>query len=121
MNIGKLVDRFLLMEVNTMLAAAPELVIGARPLWRVPVWSGFLQQGRYAVGILDVDAPHGALLEREQGVAAIRARATRSVAALPAWRTNAQVAAEYLAPDAGRERQRMQTTTDLPGCGGVTG
>lgn len=68
MNIGKLVDRFLLMEVSTMLAAAPELVLGVRPR-----------------------------------------------------RTNAQVAAEYLAPDAGRERQRMQTTTDLPGCCGVTG
>ena len=47
----KLVNRFLLMDVSTMLAAAtPELVIGARTLWRAPVWIGFLQQGHGAVG-----------------------------------------------------------------------
>jgi hypothetical protein len=95
----KLVNRFLLMEVSTMLAAAtPELVLDARTLWRVPVWIGFLQQGRYAVGMLDVDAQRGALLEREQGVAAIRARARQIAGMLPAWRPNAQVAAKYLAP-----------------------
>ena len=72
-------------------------MIGARPIWRVPVWIGFLQQGRYTVGALDVDAQRGALLEREQGVAAIRARAGQITL------------------------QRMQTSTDLPGCCGVTG
>jgi hypothetical protein len=46
---------------------------------------------------LDVDAQRGALLEREQGVAAMRARARQITL------------------------QRMQTSTDLPGCGGVTG
>jgi len=44
------------------------------------------------VGALDVDAQRGALLEREQGVAAIRARAGQIIL------------------------QRMQTATDLPGC-----
>jgi len=34
---------------------------------------------------LDVDAQRGALLEREQGVAAIRARARQIAAALPAY------------------------------------
>jgi hypothetical protein len=94
----RLVDRFLLMEVSTMLAAAtPELVFGARPIWRVPVWIGFLHQGRYTVCTLDVDAQSGALLEREQGAAAMRARAGEITL------------------------QRMQTSTDLPGCCGVTG
>ena len=80
-----------------MLAAAtPELVLGARPIWRVPVWIGFLQQGRYTVGALDVDAQRGALLEREQGVAAIRARAGQTAL------------------------QRMQKSTDTTGCCGVT-
>jgi hypothetical protein len=73
------------------------LVIGERTIWRAPVWIGFLDQGRYAVGMLDVDAQRGALLEREQGVAAIRARTGEITL------------------------QRMQTSTDLPGCCGVTG
>ena len=47
---------------------------------------------------VNVDAQRGALLEREQGVAAIRARVMQIAAALPAWRPNAQVAAEVLAP-----------------------
>jgi hypothetical protein len=85
------------------------------------VWIGFLDQGRYAVGMLDVDAQRSTLLEREQGVAAMRARAGQIAAALPAYRPNAQVAAESLAPDAVRTLQRMQTSTDLPGCCGVTG
>lgn len=66
------------------------------------MWIGFLHQGRYAVGALDVDSQSGALLDREQGVAAIRARARQIAGTLPAYRSNAQVAAEYLAPDAMR-------------------
>ncbi len=86
-----------------MLAAAtPALVLGARPIWRTPVWIGFLQQGRYTVGALDVDAQSGALLEREQGVAAMRAQATQIAETLPAYRPSAQVAVEYPAPDAMR-------------------
>ena len=73
-------------------------MIGARPVWRASVWIGFLQQGRYTIGALNVDVQRGALLEREQGVAAIRARARQSAGTLPAWRPNAQVAAEVLAP-----------------------
>ena len=42
------------------------------------------------------------LLEREQGAAAIRARARQIAGTLPAYRPIAQVAAEYLAPDAMR-------------------
>lgn len=118
----KLVNRLLLMEVSTMLAAdTPDLVIGARPIWRVPVWIGFLHQGRYAAGTLGVDAQRGALLERAQGVAAIRARAAQIAAALPAYRPNAQVVAESLARDAVRTVQRMQKSTDTTGCCGVTG
>ena len=61
-----------------MLAAeTPELVLDARPLWRAPVWIGFLQQGRDAVGTLDVDAQRGVLLDPQQGVAASRARTCR--------------------------------------------
>jgi hypothetical protein len=61
------------------------------------VWIGFLHQGRYAAGTLDVDEQSGVLLEREQGVAAMRARATQSAATLPTWRPNPQVVAESLA------------------------
>jgi hypothetical protein len=60
--------------------------------WHGLVWIGFLHQGRYAAGTIDVAAQSGALLDREQGVAAIRARATQSAADLSAWRPNAQVA-----------------------------
>jgi hypothetical protein len=63
---------------------------------------------------VNVDAPRGVLLDPEQGVAAIRARATQIAAAWPAWRPNAQVAAESLAPDAMSARQPMQTATDKP-------
>lgn len=84
-----------------MLAAeTPELVLDARTLWRALVWIGFLHQGRDAVGTIDVDAQSDVLLDPQQGVAAIRARATPIAAALPACRPNQQVAADYLAPDA---------------------
>ncbi len=96
----KLVNRFLLMEVSTMLAAdAPDLVVGERTVWRVPVWIGFLHQGRFAVGALDVDARSGVIIDREQSVAAIQARATEFAATLPAYAPNPNVAVEYLAPN----------------------
>lgn len=45
-----------------MLATAtPALVLGAHQIGRAPVWIGFLPQGYYAVGALDVDAQRGAL------------------------------------------------------------
>ena len=96
----KLVNRFLLMEVSTMLAAdAPDLVVGERTVWRVPVWIGFLHQGRFAVGALDVDARTGAILDQEQSVAAIQERATKLAASLPAYSLNPTIATEYLAPN----------------------
>lgn len=96
----KLVNRFLLMEVSTMLAAdTPDLVVGDRTVWRVPVSIGFLHQGRFPVGALDVDARSGAILDQDQGVAAIQARAAELAAALPPYVPNQQVAAEFLAPD----------------------
>lgn len=94
----KLVSRFLLMEVSTALAAdAPDLVIGGRTVWRVPVWVGFLHQGRFAVGALDVDAMTGAILDQDQSVASIRARATELAAALPPYSPNPNIAVEFLA------------------------
>ncbi|HHY54152.1 MAG TPA: hypothetical protein GYA08_01830 [Chloroflexi bacterium] len=96
----RLVNRFLLMDVSTMLAAeTPDLVIGERTVWRAPVWIGFLHQGRYAVGSLDVDAQTGAILDQEQSIAMIRARATEIAATLPPYRPNPKIAAEYLAPN----------------------
>lgn len=96
----KLVNRFLLMEVSTVLAAdAPDLVVGERTVWRVPVRIGFLHQGRFAVGALDVDAQTGAILEQEQSVAAIQERATKLAASLPAYSPNPTIATEYLAPN----------------------
>ena len=90
------VNRFLLMEVSTLLAAdAPELVVVERTVWRVPVWIGFLRQGRFAVGALDVDAHTGAILDQEQRVAAIQARASELAAALPAYTPNPNIAAEF--------------------------
>ena len=96
----RLVNRFLLMEVSTMLAAAtPDLVIGERTIWRVPVWIGFLHQGCFAVGALDVDAQTGAILDPDRSLAAIRAQATEIAATLPAYSPNPKIAAEYLAPN----------------------
>jgi hypothetical protein len=97
----KLVNRFLLMEVSTMLAAnTPDLVVGKRTVWRVPVWIGFLHQGRFAVGALDVDAHTGTILDSAQRVAAVQTRAAEIAAALPAYTPNPHIAVEYLAPDA---------------------
>ncbi len=96
----RLVNRFLLMDVSTMLAAeTPDLVIGERTIWRVPVWIGFLHQGRYDVGTLDVDAQTGVILDQDESVAAIRARATEIARTLPAYRPNPNIAVEYLAPN----------------------
>jgi hypothetical protein len=96
----KLVNRFLLMEVSTMLAAdAPDLVVGERTVWRVPVWIGFLHQGRFAVGTFDVDARTGAILDQEQSVAAIQAQATELATSLPAYSPNPIIATEYLTPN----------------------
>ena len=83
-----------------MLAAdTPDLVIGARTIWRVPVWIGFLHQGCFAVGALDVDAQTGAILDPDRSLAAIRAQATEIAATLPAYSPNPKIAAEYLAPN----------------------
>jgi hypothetical protein len=97
----KLVNRFLLMEVSTMLAAdAPDLVVGERTVWRTPVWIGFLHQGRFAVGAFDVDARTGAILDQEQSVAAIRRPGRPNLR--PACQPTARIpimATEYLAPN----------------------
>lgn len=96
----RLVNRFLLMEVSTMLAAeTPDLVISERTIWRVPVWIGFLHQGRFEVGTLDVDAQTGAILDQDESIAAIRVRATEIAATLPTYSPNPNIAAEYLAPN----------------------
>jgi hypothetical protein len=97
----KLVNRFLLMEVSTLLTAdAPVLVVNERTIWRAPVWIGFLHQGRFAVGALDVDAHTGTILDSAQRVAAIKVRAAEFAAVLPAYAPNPHIAVEYLAPDA---------------------
>jgi len=107
----KLVNRFLLMEVSTMLAAdAPDLVVGERTVWRVPVWIGFLHQGRFAVGAFDVDAHTGTILDSALSVAAIQARAAELAAALPAYVPNPHIAIEYLAPDAVTAQNRWPHT-----------
>ena len=96
----KLVNHFLLMEVSTMLAAdAPDLVVGDRTVWRVPVSIGFLQQGRFPVGTIDVDARSGAILDQDQTVAAIQARAAELAAGLPPYVPNQSIATEFLAPN----------------------
>jgi hypothetical protein len=74
--------------------------VGEHTVWRVPVWIGFLHQGRFAVGALDVDARTGAILDQAQRVAAIQARASELAAALPAYAPNPSIAAEFLAPGA---------------------
>jgi hypothetical protein len=96
----KLVNRFLFMEVSTLLAAEPpDLVVGDHTVWRVPVWIGFLHQGRYRVGTIDVNAMTGALLDQEKSVAAIQVRATELAATLPPYAPNPDIAVEYLAPN----------------------
>ena len=96
----KLVNRFLLMEVSTMMAAdPPDLVIGEQSVWRVPVWIGFLHQGRFWVGTIDVDTRSGAILAPEQSQAAIEARAAELAAGLPPYAPNQEIAAESLASD----------------------
>jgi hypothetical protein len=96
----KLVNRFLLMEVSTMLAAdSPDLVVGDHTVWRVPVWIGFLHQGRFMAGTIDVDAKTGEMCDRDQSVAAIEARATEFASTLPPYTPNPDLVAEFLAPN----------------------
>ena len=71
----KQVDRFLLNEVSHLMAAdPPDLVVGKRTVWRVPIWIGFPRQGRFAVGAIDVDAETGNLIDANQQTAALMAR-----------------------------------------------
>ena len=73
----RLASRFLMDEVSHLLvAAAPDLIVGDRTRWRVPVWIGFPSQGRYDVGVLEIDAQTGAFLDQDAYVAEIRQRAT---------------------------------------------
>lgn len=96
----KIVNHFLLMEVSTMLAAdAPDLVIGDQTVWRVPVWIGFLQQGRFQAGVMDVDVKTGAILNQDERTAAIQARAAELAAGLPPYVPNQSATDEFLAAD----------------------
>jgi hypothetical protein len=80
----QLVNRFLMDEISHLLvAAAPDLVVGERTRWRVPVWIGFPDQGHHDVGVLEVDAQTGVFLDQERHVAEIKQRATTVAENLP--------------------------------------
>ena len=88
----RLANRFLMDEVSHLLvAAAPDLIVGDRTRWRVPVWIGFPDQGRHAVGVLEIDAQTGAFLERETHVAEIVQRATTVAENLPPFAVRTEV------------------------------
>ena len=80
----RLANRFLMDEVSHLLvAAAPDLVVGDRTRWRVPVWIGFPGQGRQDVGVLEIDAQTGVFVDQETHVAEIKQRATTVAENLP--------------------------------------
>jgi hypothetical protein len=60
----RLVNSWLLNEVSLLLGAkAATLVIGERPVWRVPVWVGLADMERAeVVGVVDVDVEKGDIL-----------------------------------------------------------
>lgn len=88
----RLASRFLMDEVSHLLiATAPDLVVGDRTRWRVPVWIGFPGQGRHAVGALDVDAQTGAMLDQEAQVAEIKQRAKTITDTLPPFALRTEV------------------------------
>jgi hypothetical protein len=73
-----LTRRFLMNEISHLLvAAAPDLVVGARTRWRVPVWIGFPGGGRHEAGVVEVDAQTGAFVDQAAHVAEISARRRR--------------------------------------------
>ena len=79
-----LVNRFLMDEVSHLLvAAAPDLVVGERTRWRVPVWIGFPGQGRHAVGVLEIDTQTGVFIDQGLHVAEIKQRAMTVAENLP--------------------------------------
>lgn len=63
----RLVNSWLLNEVSYLLGTREAtLVIGERPLWRVPVWLGLMSQERSEwVGVVDVDAETRAIVDAE--------------------------------------------------------
>ena len=70
------VSKLLLDEVaNLLYGERPNLVVGQRLLWRVPVWLGLPSLGPVGqVGVLDVDAQTGEILFTEEILAEILER-----------------------------------------------
>lgn len=72
----RLVDRWLLENVSILIGAdMPTLIIDDQNVWRVPVWMGLAGSGRTELGVIDVDATSGALLDARRRVSAIMAAA----------------------------------------------
>ena len=72
----RLVDHWLLENLSVLIGAdMPTLVIGDQNVWRVPVWMGLVGSGRTELGVIDVDATSGALLDARRRVSAIMAAA----------------------------------------------
>lgn len=72
----RLVDRWLLESVSVLIGSdMPTLIIGRQVVWRVPVWMGLAGNGRTELGVIDVDATSGALLDARRRVSAIMAAA----------------------------------------------
>lgn len=65
------VNRLLLERVGNLLyAEEPNLLVGTRLLWRVPVWLGLPTRGPVgSVGTIDVDAQSGEILFTPQQLA----------------------------------------------------
>ncbi len=90
----RLARRFLMNEISHLLVAAPpDLVVGAQTRWRVPVWIGFPGGGRHDVGVIEVDAQTGAFVDQAAHVAEISARAAVAADSLPAFAARTDVPA----------------------------
>ena len=88
----RLTRRFLMNEISHLLvAAAPDLVVGARTRWRVPVWIGFPGGGRHEAGVVEVDAQTGAFVNQAAHVAEISARAADAADNLPPFAVRTDV------------------------------
>ena len=81
------VHRWLVTEVSSNIGAeSPTLVIGERPVWRVPAYLTFPRFGRVGtVGAVDVDVETGAIQQQVQCKIAIEQAADKLARQLPPY------------------------------------
>ncbi len=92
------VHRWLVTEISSNIGAeSPTLVIGERPIWRVPAYLTFPRFGRVGVvGAVDVDVETGAIHQQMQCRGAIEQAADKLARQLPPYQPRQAMPNEFL-------------------------